>query len=146
MKIDDFLARLQKVRKTGANNWIACCPAHGDKNPSMTVGVGDNLGVLVHCFAGCSADEIVGSLGLELHDLMPDKPLQGREYIVARARTFPAADVLEAVADETFYVAFMAAALANAPAGYGLNDTDRALLWQSYDRIMEARRLALGGR
>lgn len=142
MKIDDLLARLKKVRKTGPNNWIACCPAHEDKNPSMTVGVGDNGGILMYCFALCPIDAITGAMGLEVSDLMPERP-QGREYVAGRARPFPVADVLEAVADETFYVAYMAATMAQ---GYVLEPRDREILWQSYERIMEARRVAFGGR
>lgn len=99
MKIDDFLARLKKVRKTGPNNWIACCPAHDDKSPSMTVGVGDNGGIVIYCFALCSAQDIVFSLGLELHELMPEKP-EGREFVRGRSKPFPAGDILECIAEE----------------------------------------------
>ncbi len=36
--IDDFLSQLQKVH--GRNGrWTACCPAHGDKSPSLAVGI-----------------------------------------------------------------------------------------------------------
>jgi hypothetical protein len=142
MRIEDFLSRLKKVRKTGANNWIACCPAHDDKNPSMTVGIGDNQGIIIHCFPGCSPAEIVWALGLELHELMPERPL-GREYVAGRARPFPAADVLEAVANDAFYVAYMAATMEQ---GHKLTPTDKALLGQAYERITEARRIALGER
>lgn len=72
-KLDDFLSRLQKVRKTGATSWMACCPAHGDKNPSMTVSEGSDGRILVHCFSQqCGIDEIVGAVGLEVKDLMPE--------------------------------------------------------------------------
>ena len=99
MKIEDFLSRLQKVRKTGLNNWIACCPAHGDKNPSMTVSTGDNGGIIFHCFTLCSFEDVIGALGLEAHELMPDKPV-GREFVRGRSKPFPAGDVLECIADE----------------------------------------------
>ncbi|HET8688990.1 MAG TPA: CHC2 zinc finger domain-containing protein [Methanosarcina sp.] len=72
-KLDNFLSRLQKVRKTGGNSWLACCPAHGDKNPSMTISEGSDGRVLVHCFSHqCGIDEITGAVGLEIKDLMPD--------------------------------------------------------------------------
>ena len=72
-KLDNFISRLQKVRKTGTTSWMACCPAHGDKNPSMTISEGTDGRVLVHCFSHqCSIDEITGAVGLEVKDLMPD--------------------------------------------------------------------------
>lgn len=73
MKIDEFLARLQRVEGDGRGGWMACCPAHDDHNPSMHVNVGRDGRILVKCFAGCSAEEIVGALGLKKSDLMADE-------------------------------------------------------------------------
>ena len=140
MKIEEFLSRLQKVRKTGSNNWIACCPAHNDKNPSMTLAVGNNGGILVHCFALCGVDEIAGAVGLTVSDLMPDRP-EGREFIPGRARPFPAADVLVAVEQECLTALVAAYNLAN---GIELDQKDRDRLLVAYHRIAEARRQAIG--
>jgi len=74
MNIEEFLSRLQGVVETGANKWSACCPAHEDSNPSMSVTIGNNGGILVHCHAGCSPDAIVGAMGLKMSDLMKDAP------------------------------------------------------------------------
>jgi hypothetical protein len=52
--------------------------------------------------------------------------------------------VFRAVADETFYVAYMAYMAATMAQRHLLTPTDKALLEQSYERIMEARRLSLG--
>ena len=72
-KLDNFLSRLLKVRKTGANSWMACCPSHGDKNPSMTVSEGTDGRILVHCFSHqCGIDDITSAVGLEVKDLMPE--------------------------------------------------------------------------
>ncbi len=71
--INNFLSRLQKVRKTGKESWIACCPSHGDNNPSMSISVGTDGRVLVHCFSHqCSIDDITGAVGMEVKDLMPE--------------------------------------------------------------------------
>lgn len=68
--IDVLLTRLEGVRKSG-RGWIARCPAHGDKSPSLSVtDIGDGK-VLVHCFAGCDVHSIVGALGLTVADLFP---------------------------------------------------------------------------
>lgn len=140
MKIDEFISKLQKVRKTGPRNWIACCPAHDDKHPSMTVGVGDNGGILVYCFALCSIDEIARAVGLTVSDMMPERP-EGREFVPGRSRPFPANDVLIAVEQEALTVLVAAYNIAN---GIELDQGDRDRLLVAYHRIAEARRLALG--
>ena len=55
-----FMA-LDKFRPIGANKYRACCPAHDDKSPSLSLtDVGDK--VLFHCFAGCSQTEVIDAL------------------------------------------------------------------------------------
>ncbi len=70
MQIEQFLARLAKVRKV-ARGWQACCPAHDDHNPSLRVSVGEDGRILLYCFAGCSTEAIIQSLGLASSDLFP---------------------------------------------------------------------------
>jgi len=79
--INDLLNRLSKVRQTGAGKWISCCPAHEDKSPSLSVRQADDR-ILIYCFAGCSVDDVVSSVGMSLSDLMPEslghnKPFEG---------------------------------------------------------------------
>ena len=52
----------------------AICPSHDSKHRSKTLALKetDEGGVVLHCFAGCSAPEILGALGLELKDLFPE--------------------------------------------------------------------------
>ena len=71
--IDRFLGSLSKVRRTGNGQWIACCPAHEDKSPSLTIKHEADDTVLMHCFAGCSVDAIVGAVGMELHEFFPER-------------------------------------------------------------------------
>ena len=70
-----LLALLDKVRPNGKNQWMACCPAHDDRNPSLSIKEGQDGRVLVHCFAGCGASDVLGAVGMELRDLMPEGPL-----------------------------------------------------------------------
>ena len=58
----DILPKLNKV-KTNNNGWIACCPAHDDKNRSLAIAE-KNDKILFKCFAGCSYEQIVQALGL----------------------------------------------------------------------------------
>ena len=69
--LNDILPRLDKVRQVGSDRYMACCPAHDDKTPSMTItDTGDK--VLVHCFAGCSTAEIIDAMGAKWKDLYPE--------------------------------------------------------------------------
>ena len=70
--IDDFVSRLDKVKRTGPNRYIARCPAHDDKSPSLTISVGNNGSVLVNCFGGCGAIDVINAMGLDWSDLLPD--------------------------------------------------------------------------
>ncbi len=58
MTLDALLARLHGVKRSGAN-WIARCPAHADRQPSLSVARAANGRVLLHCFAGCPFRSIV---------------------------------------------------------------------------------------
>lgn len=80
--IDELLDRLDKVRPTGKDRWMACCPVHGDKNPSMSVAEKDGR-VLCHCFScGANGLEVIKALGLAPSVLF-EKPL-GDGYIPKR--------------------------------------------------------------
>ena len=69
--IDNLLSRLERVRQSGPNSWMACCPAHEDKSASLSIRHDDDGKTLIHCFAGCSVHEVVVAIGLEISDLFP---------------------------------------------------------------------------
>lgn len=78
--IELLLSRLQGVRRAG-RDWMACCPAHEVKSPSLAVGVGkDGQAVLLHCFAGCTALQVVGALGMSLSDLFSKNPAGAKQH------------------------------------------------------------------
>lgn len=52
----------------------ACCPAHDDRSPSLSVGELPTGVVLIHCHAGCSTDSVMEAMNLRLGDLYPDGP------------------------------------------------------------------------
>ena len=98
MNAAEFVSRLGakgKPRKT-LSGWQVCCPAHEDKSPSLSVADGDNGGVVVKCFAGCTADAVCAAAGLTVKDLMPPRPA----ITTAPQASAPAKPV--AVARETF--------------------------------------------
>jgi hypothetical protein len=71
--VDNLLTRLDRVRKTG-RGWTAKCPAHEDRTASLSVTAGDDGRVLLHCFAGCSATDVVTSAGLSIGELFVRRP------------------------------------------------------------------------
>ena len=72
--VEQLLSRLEGVRETSSGQWAAKCPAHDDKSPSLVVSdKGDRI--LIHCFAGCDAEEVMNAVDLTLADLF-DKPMQ----------------------------------------------------------------------
>lgn len=75
--LDRILNLLQRVKqRSDGSHWDAQCPAHDDKHPSLSVGLGEDNRVLLKCHKGCSAESIVGALGLKMADLFenPDRP------------------------------------------------------------------------
>jgi len=64
----NFLSHFDKVKAVGQNKWIALCPAHGDKSPSLSIKLAEDR-ILIHCFAGCTAEEVMEAAGLSVSDL-----------------------------------------------------------------------------
>ena len=48
---------------SGHNGFIACCPCHADKNPSLSVTLKDGK-LLAKCHAGCDQDSVIEALGI----------------------------------------------------------------------------------
>jgi len=61
------------VKRT-TNGYVARCPAHEDTEQGLSVAAGDDGRVLLKCFAGCTAAELVTSLGLTWADLSRSVP------------------------------------------------------------------------
>lgn len=50
--------------------YMALCPAHNDNHPSLSIGLSeDKQKILIHCFAGCSTEDILKKVGLSMSDL-----------------------------------------------------------------------------
>jgi hypothetical protein len=63
-----LLERLERV-ETRNGSYQALCPAHEDREPSLSVGEGDDGRALIKCFAGCEPQHITDALGLQMSDL-----------------------------------------------------------------------------
>ena len=73
MNVNVLLDRLDKVRQTRPDRHIACCPAHEDRSPSLQISQVDDR-ILIHCFAGCGAQDVLESIGLDFSAICPDDP------------------------------------------------------------------------
>ena len=72
MTARELVARLGGARASGQDRWKAKCPAHDDREPSLSVSVGAGGRVLMHCHAGCTTDAILEAIGLEMADLFTE--------------------------------------------------------------------------
>lgn len=127
-----LLSRLDGVRQSGPGRWLARCPAHDDRGPSLSVREMDDGRVLVHCFAECPIHDVLDALGLAMADLYP----HGAHGDYQRERlAWSPRDVLACVADESVIVIMAATALAR---GEPLSDDRRARLLLAAERMQRA--------
>jgi len=68
---EPLLQRLQSVQKS-RDGWRARCPACGGQSRKLSIAQVDGR-VLMHCFGGCHASEVLTSAGLTWADLMPPR-------------------------------------------------------------------------
>lgn len=132
MSADALLSRLENVKRTGAGRWIARCPAHDDGRASLSIREIEDGRILLHDFAGCSVEDVLSAVGLNMADLFPEREIQHGKL---ERRPFPAADVLRCVSFEALVVAMAAQNIAN---GKTLSDPDMARLRLAAGRLQAA--------
>jgi putative DNA primase/helicase len=84
-QVEVLLGRLEGVRRAGAGSWTARCPAHPDRNPSLSIALRDGR-VLLHCFAGCPPEAVLGAVGLTWKDLREPDPWAWKPPFPSRPR------------------------------------------------------------
>lgn len=136
--IGNLLNRLEKV-KGSKGRWTACCPAHGDKSPSLAITMLDDGRILLKCFAGCSAYEVVSAVGMDMTDLFPKENKLGyrsdNQAIKSERRPFYATDLLKIIQFEALLTGIAAFDLSE---GRHVSDADRKRLKTAFERINEA--------
>jgi DNA primase len=65
---DRLLDSLDGVRPSGHRAWKAICPAHADRDASLSIREVDGK-ILIHCFSGCATAYVLKRLGLQWKDL-----------------------------------------------------------------------------
>lgn len=56
------IANSLNAKPRGKDNWMALCPSHTEKTPSLSLKAGLNGKPLVYCFGGCSQEEVLNAL------------------------------------------------------------------------------------
>jgi hypothetical protein len=131
--VDRLLHRLDRVHQRDRGQWSARCPAHEDRGPSLTIKELDDGKVLLHCFSGCSVENIVGAIGLTLADLFPRTgPTPGAGTSPLRLR-LPAYQALEILAFESTVIGVIGTDLV---AGRQITEADRERLVQAVARVL----------
>jgi len=69
----ETIAQHLRARRTGEGRWMARCPAHPDRAPSLSIWRG-RKGTVLHCFAGCDIRDILIAAGLRFADLFDGAP------------------------------------------------------------------------
>ncbi|MGH8658506.1 MAG: hypothetical protein ACREV4_08545 [Gammaproteobacteria bacterium] len=141
MNADDVLTRLDKLKARSRGSWMACCPAHDDREPSLSVRKCDDGTILLKCFGGCSVSDIVAAVGLNLSDLFPDRPGDYTQPHTARRKPpISTRDLICAMRHQLIIVAIGAEQLrrGEAPSDDDLATLDAACPWSKL-RIYIAR-------
>jgi hypothetical protein len=111
MSIERLLGNLHKVKSTGRGRWMCQCPSHDDKSPSMHIKLEDDGKILINCKAGCGAEDILGAIGMEFADLMPEQATHQRQK--PRKNTLYATEALELIRYEAQIILASGYALRN---------------------------------
>jgi hypothetical protein len=131
MNINDFLSYFEKSYRSGKDEYQCLCPAHNDKTASLSIKNLPDERILIHCFAGCAANDILGAVGLTFDDIVP-KRLGDFKPV---SKPFNPYAVLKAISNETLLVALAGLEVAN---GKTLPQEDKDRLMIAVNRLREA--------
>lgn len=88
--LERVLAQLPDAKRN-ASEWTARCPAHEDRDPSLSIGEGKDGAVLLHCHARCTPEDVVAALGLTMSDLF-ETPLERTKPSIGETYDYVAED------------------------------------------------------
>lgn len=103
--LDLVLGKLEGVRQRGGY-WMAKCPAHADREASLSVKRGTEQPVIFYCHAGCERDAILAAAGLTLADVSKphDERRNGHEIWTPRGAALAVYDYVDERGDLLFQV------------------------------------------
>ena len=112
MNIETLVSRLDGVKETGHGRYVARCPSHDDKSPSLSITETDDGRVLLHCHALCECEDVLSAIGLTFSDLYQERVGSEHSYKPVRQR-FDARQVLAGLSHEVMVVCLIAERLAS---------------------------------
>ncbi len=130
-KLSNFLAKLEGVKTNGSNKWLAKCPAHSDRSPSLAIKLADDR-ILIHCFAGCSVDAVLGAVGLDMAGLFPDR-VANPGTPKPKAPRFSAYELFPLLIQEALILAIAFDAVVS---GDVMADVDKQRATQAFNAVM----------
>ncbi len=137
-----LLPRLENVREQGPGRWLACCPAHDDRNPSLSIRETGDGTLLLKCWAGCGAADVVAAVNLGLSELFPNRGNDHLRGPTGRTQRWVPRDVLRAVATEALICVMAAEDLAQ---GVALLESEVDRLHTAVSRLNAAAREVADG-
>ena len=109
MSLDKLLSNLQKVKRTSNNSWMACCSAHEDRSPSLSIKDTGDGRLILKCFAGCETIDVLGAIGMDWDDVMPPKqPVERIPTVKPLKQTIYATDALRVIKNEAMIITMAA--------------------------------------
>lgn len=73
MKTNEIVTYFKNTQQKGDGEYMACCPAHDDQNPSLSIRYNkERNNTSIKCFAGCETKDILDKIGLRISDLYED--------------------------------------------------------------------------
>jgi hypothetical protein len=136
--LDKVLSKLEMVKRIGDGKYKAICPAHDDRTPSLAI-KDDGGRLLLHCFGGCETSEVLGAIGLDFSDIMPEKAIGNFKR---DKKPFYAIDLLNIIKFEATLTYIYAADMAK---GLTLTNSDKERLLLAASRINHAYEVARHG-
>jgi hypothetical protein len=121
---DRVLDRMQKVKQTGTGRWLALCPAHEDKSPSLSIREMEDGRILLHAFCGCETESVLNAIGMKFSDLFETRLAH---YLPPIRSALNARELIEMVSHEVFVAVLLVC-----------DATNRALTQDESDRLLLA--------
>ncbi|NOU21085.1 MAG: hypothetical protein HOO93_04720 [Methyloglobulus sp.] len=131
-KTELLLSGLDGVKNTGNCKWLALCPGHDDRSPSLSIKQIDDR-LLIRCFAGCGYLDVLAAIGLDANALFPDRHLDPNEPRRKPPR-FNKAELFDIAINEAGILALgWNGLLVNG----SVTDTDRERVQRAYSTVMD---------
>lgn len=130
MSVDKLLSRLDGVKNSGKNRWMARCPSHRDKSPSLSVRTVEDGKILCHCFAGCDIGQVLNAVGLSTSDLFDHRLTDSK----GQPPKIQLNEALTVIGREAMIVSMCAGRLLK----NNLSDADRDRLSEAVNKIEDA--------